>query len=147
MQACPCAHQLVRGGDNVQWCWVRPRGGVALLYCSEMFLNFLSIPSFSFSFFLFKHLDETSVWQKGLSKRSRGTPELSVLACWHLEGTKVFQDAQVVNLNGLRLTVCLRSPPPAVSISFSVPHLSLHLSLENMPPRSPIKSALSYGGF
>lgn len=73
MQACPCAHQLVRGGDNVQWCWVRPRGGVALLYCSEMFLNFLSIPSFSFSFFCL------NIWMKQVFDKKASVKDQEVL--------------------------------------------------------------------
>lgn len=60
MQASSYAHQLVRGGSNVQWHQVRPRGDVALLYSSEMFLYFFSISSFFFQF-LFKCLNETSV--------------------------------------------------------------------------------------
>lgn len=70
-------------------------------------------------------------------------------SCWLLLGTRVFQVVQVVNLNRLRTNMSQISLFPFLSMSL----ISLHLSLEDIPPKfylfkhSPTASFSSDGNY
>lgn len=70
-------------------------------------------------------------------------------SCWLLLGTRVFQVVQVVNLNRLRMNMSQIFLFPFLSMSL----ISLHLSLEDIPPKfnlfkhSPMASFSSDGNY